>query len=289
MPTHKSAKRDRLLLQQGGRQQSARKGGWSTRKSPFSAPIASSPFGGNTRNQQEHRILRILLTLLAILCIYCLGSLSLAPSLLPSTFFQNHPAASSTGITIGGGECPPAPTDLHYLPSVPGTSEKDTLPQLWFQAGYNEQDFASAITCAASFLLAYLSFDFNKAQTFVTCTAMLSVGGQQRFYGHASHRSADNRVDQLWRASIQKQQIQQSTQIRSPLLLKAQFDQKRMLAWMQIHYQLTIHRSYEVFGRDDTMTVLIVSVPHSTSHERPGWQVSDWRDGNGAFALAMPL
>ncbi len=292
MSTNKSTNRDRLLLQQGMQQQRTRKTEGSILKPLLPTGSVPFPIYRNARDQQEHPILKIMLTLLVILCIYCLGSLSLAPHLLPSAFFHNQPSSPlplSTGMAGGGGKCNAVPADVHYLPPVSGTPQNSTLPQLWLQAGYNEQDFASASACAASFLMVYLSFDFNQAQTFVACTAMLSAGGQQRFYGHASNRPADIRVDQLWRSSVQKQQQRQSAQTSLPILLKAQFDHARMLAWMQIHYQLIIHRSYEVFSRDDYMTVLVVSVPHNILQKGSGWQISDWRDGSGVFEPATPL
>ena len=151
------------------------------------------------------------------------------------------------------------------------------------------QDFAYARACAASFTVAYLSFDFNQASTFEASVSMLSIGGQRRFYGHASNRAADSRLDPLWRASIQKEQLRQSAQAYPPVLLKAQFGHERMLAWMQIHYQLTINGNDGVFNRDDYITVLVISAPPNAPKKGTGWQVSDWRDGNGVFDPATPL
>jgi hypothetical protein len=277
-------KRDGLLFQQSAQQHAARKTGGSSPQ-----PIGMSPVPAG-QDLQAHSVLKMLFTLLLIICVYCLGSFSLAPHLLASSFFSNQLSSSSppsTGaVAVEGGKCDAVPTDLHYLPSVPGAVPNGTSSPVWFQAGYSKEDFASASACAASFLISYFSFDFRQAQTFVACTSLLSAGGQQRFYGRASNRPANIHIDPFWRASIQQQQLHQSAQVSSPTLLRAQFNNQRMFAWMQVHYQLTIYRNDEVLGDDDDMTVLVVSVP---SQKQTAWQVSDWRNGSEIFNLATPF
>src|SRR5438034_2080674 len=268
MPNDRTTHVDKLLLHPGMQQKGTNQTGSAIARPLLSARPVPAPVYRDVRNQGEHPILKILFTLLVILCMYCLGSLSLASHLLPSAFFHSQLLSSSPSLAAstadGGGECTAAPNNLNYLPPLPGATQDSALPQGWLKAGYNDKDFAYARACAASFTVAYLSFDFNHASTFEASESMLSTGGQQRFYGHASKRSADSRLDPLWRASIQKEQLRQSAQTYPPVLLQAQFEHERMLAWMQIHYQLTIYRSNGVFNRDDYMTVLVISAPRNT-------------------------
>lgn len=304
MSTNKPPTRNEPLLQQSMETQGMRKAGNPAPGSLLPGGAVIVPGRRPAQASQEHHILKVFLTLLVILCIYCLGSFPLisytiAP-LLSSTPSSTLPSSTSspakslvlpspTQAPAEGGKCNVAPTDLHYLPPPSGTAQNGPLPQIWSQAGYNEQDFASASACAASFLIAYQSFDSSQAQTFVACTSMLSTGAQQRFFGQTASRPADIHADQFWRASIQKQQIRQSAQTSAPVLLKAQFDQQRMFAWMLVPYQLTLHRYDEEFTYNNSMTVLVISFPRNNPQQGSVWQVSDWQNGSVIFDPERPL
>lgn len=285
MPTNRTLQENELLFQQATKKKEDAAPG--SLRSPGQLP---SPVHRGEQHQPGQHMLNVYLTLLVILCLAALGSLSLAPHLLPSAFLHNQPLSPlpvASGAPVSGGACTAAPSDLHYLPPASTSTQNDS--QVWSQAGYTKQDLASASACAASFVITYLSFDATQAQTFVACATLLSAGGQQRFSGHASNRPADLHEDPLWQASMQKQQVRQSAQTSPPVLLMAAFEQERMLAWMQVNYQLTIHRGAEAFTLTDAMTVLVISFPRNAPHKGSGWQVSDWRSGNEAFPPASPL
>lgn len=256
----------------------------TAREMQGSTPSAHLP----EQHAQKQRTLKNFFLLLAILCLYGIGTFPLAAHLLLSSHrSQSTPSSSTPGITVKEGKCPTDSTNLPYLPSAPASIPSEAS-QVWSQAGYSKEDLTSASSCAASFLLAYLSFDYRQTQTFVACTSMLSAGGQERFYGHAADSSADMHGDPFWSASMQEQQVRQSAQVRSPVLQQAQFKNERMFAWMQVQFQLTIYRGNEVLNNSDDITVLVISVPHEASQKQTLWQISDWRNGNGAFNLATP-
>lgn len=235
------------------------------------------------RERRERHTLKILLTLLLIVCLYSLGSLSLAPHLLSASFFNAQ--AASPPASVGGGACTATPTDLRYLPPTSGDAPSLQLPTIWGQAGFTNDDFATAQACAASFVSTYQSFDANQPATFEACVSMLSAGAQQRFYGRAAGQGQpDNRMDSFWRASMQKQQISESARVSAPGLLLARFTDNRMLVWMQVHYQLTILRNGEKLIRDDSLTVLVASIPDG-KHK---WQVSAWKDSSGNSTFPAP-
>src|SRR5262245_36799639 len=100
------------------------------------------------KERQERRTLRILFALLLIICLYSLGSFSLAPHLLPASFFGAQPSPSSrttSPAAVGGGACTAAPSDIQYLPANPGPAQSATpLPSTWSQAGFNQEDFTYA-------------------------------------------------------------------------------------------------------------------------------------------------
>jgi hypothetical protein len=262
-------------------------------------PSPSTPPPSHGENRQQYT-LKIFLTLLVSICLYALGSFSLAPHLLPAAFFQS-PQTAQTKLAqanstqqakpVGGGACHARPGDMHYLPAGKGGSAKASqssqLPQAWRKAGLNEEDFAYAQACAASFLIAYQSFDSNKPPTFESTASLLSIGGQQRFYGRGTSKTSDVRMNPYWRASMQKQQLRQSARVNAPALLQAQSLNGRVLVWMSLHYQLTISRGNQTLTSSSDMAVLLASVPQEKG--RTAWQVSYWQDGNALFPVPKPL
>jgi hypothetical protein len=257
-------------------------------------PSPSTPPPSHGENRQQYT-LKIFLTLLVSICLYALGSFSLAPHLLPATFFQSTQTAQATPTAklkpVGGGACHAMPGDIHYLPAGKGgnaqASQSSQLPQAWRKAGLNEEDFAYAQACTASFLIAYQSFDSNKPPTFESTASLLSVGAQQRFYGRGASKTSDVRMNPYWRASMQKQQLRQSARVNAPALLQAQSLNGRVLVWMSLHYQLTTYRGSQTLTSSSDMAVLLASIPQEKG--RTAWQVSYWQDGNTLFPVPKPL
>jgi hypothetical protein len=230
------------------------------------------------QTQQEQRTLSIVFTLLVILCLFCLGSFPMVSHAVVTT-----PSHSQQQIVIssGGDPCTAKTGDIHYLRTT-----QQQLPTQWMQAGFNTQDFTHAQLCAASFVIAYQSFNFNQVKTFETSSSLLTAQGRKRFYGQVPGSTADERTNLLWRAGMQKQHISQSAQAAQPNILATQFVNKHVLTWMHVQYSVTVSRNSDVFTLPaDDMTVLLVSLPPDSLNIDTVWQISAWQAGSRTFPL----
>jgi hypothetical protein len=140
------------------------------------------------------------------------------------------------------------------------------------------QDFSNAQSCAAAFTLAYQSFTSSNLRTLTAGIPMLSAGALQRFYGQVPHSQPDERLNADWQATIQKEHLQRSAQVQLPEALTVQTYDGKILIWMAVPYTLSTSIDENTFSENATLTVLLVSTTKGT-----GWQVSDWRDGQGLF------
>jgi hypothetical protein len=246
--------------------------------------------------QQAVHTLRIVLLLLAIICLGSLGAIPLAPDFLPTSFFI-APATISKQATVKptptptpmlpGGECTATSQQMKYLSSA--QTATPTPPPMWFTTGHSKQDLANAQACAASFVIAYETIDANDFRTLEASTSMLSSGAQSRFYGRIPSVSADTRMDPLWRAIIQKQNLKQTAQVQQPGLLDVRSINNRFFAWMLVPYSLSLQRNDQTLSRNAQLTVLLVNVTSQSSDAGTGWQVSGWQDGDGLFAVPNPV
>jgi len=250
----------------------------------------------DVQESQKTRALQIWASLLIIICLGSLGSLSLVPYILPSlvhhtmtTRAQAHPSTSivPTPTPIIGpfteSECTATPQNMKYLPTSGKTDDK-TLPLTWFQAGRSQKDFANAEACAASFVITYQTFDSGHLQTLEASISMLTDGAKQRFYGNAPNTRADTHMDPMWRANLQKEQVQQVAQVGEPGLLGSQYTNGRLLVWMVVPCRLSIQvAGSKPIVEDVQFTVLLVGVPINAQGTGTGWQVSQWHDGSILF------
>ncbi len=160
---------------------------------------------------------------------------------------------------------------------------------MWITTGHSKQDLANAQACAASFAIAYETIDANDFRTLETSTSLMSSGAQLRFYGRISSVNADTRMDPLWRAIIQKQNLKQTAQVQQPRLLDIRSLNNRFFAWMLVPYSLSLQRNDQTLSRDAQLTVLLVNVTSQNSNTGTGWQVSGWQDGDALFAVPSPV
>jgi hypothetical protein len=270
-----------------------------------SAPDSSSAGNTSAPPAQDagrlHRFhsLQLWSSLLLIICLGSLGSLSLAPYMLPAQI--NPPTATAlpikkpspaptvvTSTPIVGAfresECTATSRSMKYLPVLSGKPVDKPLPPAWDEAGRSQKDLPDAKACAASFIVAYQSFNANNPRTFETSTPMLTDGARQRFYGTASHTEPDRYMDPIWQAAMQQKSVQQTAQASEPTFLDAQYTNGRLLVWMAVLYQ----RSIFIDGNQPIIeniqtTVLLVNVPINVQKTGTGWQVSQWRDGRAVF------
>lgn len=245
----------------------------------------------STPGPRKVQTLQIWTLLLVVICLGSFGSFSLVPYMLPgivpSRTTQTQQSSSSQGTPIAGpfkeSECTAQPADMNYLPTSAGQTD-NKLPSAWLQAGRSQQDLAYAQACAASFIIAYQTFNANDAKTFETGTYMLTDGATQRFYGTARGTKPDRHMDPMWRASIQQQNVQQVAQCGQPLLLQARNVNGRLLVWMLVPYQLSISIAEDQpVNEDMQITVLLMNVPVNEQGTGTGWQVSQWQEGNVLF------
>jgi hypothetical protein len=247
----------------------------------------------SVQESQKTHTLQIWALLLIIICLGSLGSLSLVPYMLPSlvhhttTRAQVHPSTPIVPTPIIGpfteSECTATPQNMKYLPTSGKTDDK-TLPLTWFQAGRSQKDFANAEACAASFVITYQTFDSGHLQTLEASISMLTDGAKQRFYGNAPNTQADRHMDPMWRANLQKEQVQQVAQVGEPGLLGSQYTNGRLLVWMVVPCRLSIQvAGGKPIVEDVQFTVLLVGVPINAQGTGTGWQVSQWQDGSVLF------
>jgi hypothetical protein len=262
-----------------------------------------SPSSGS--GQQAVHTLRIVLLLLAIVCLGSLGAVPLATNFLPANFVT--PAATPTPVavrptptplpTMPGGECTATPQKMKYASTgpTPAPGKKVTptptpmLPSEWLNSGHTQQDFGNVQACAASFVVTYETIDANDFRTLEASTEMFSSGAKLRFYGRLPGSKADNRMDPLWRAVIQKQNLKQTAQVTVPSLLSARYSDKHLYVWMLVSYHLSIERNGQTLGLDSQRTVLLVDMVTQAGGSGTGWQVSEWRDGDVPFAIPNPV
>jgi hypothetical protein len=273
--------------------------------SPIQSVFVFPPY--SEQELLKARTFKIWAWLLSIICLGCLGSLSLVPYILPelahptaptqarqirvrptTTTIVSTPATTTTGNTTTGpfmeSECTATQQNMKYLPTSGGTNNP-TLPMSWLLAKRSQKDFANAQACAASFIIAYETFDSGNVQTFETSTSMLTDGAKQRFYGNAPNTPADPHMDPMWRAHLQKQQVQQKAQVGEPGLLESQYTNGKLLVWMVVPCQVTILiAGNEPIVENVQFTVLLVGVPVNTQGTGTGWQVSQWQEGSAPFA-----
>jgi hypothetical protein len=264
--------------------------------SPVQDISALSSHGGQELQKTHH--LQIWTWLLIIICLGCLGSFSLVPYMLPALVHPTtitqmrqarvHPPASVVSTPITGpfteSECTATQPNMKYLPTS-GVTNNQTLPLAWLLAERNQKDFANAQACAASFIIAYGTFDAGKAQTFESSISMLTDGAKQRFYGSAANTPADPHMDPMWRANLQKEQVQQKAQAGEPGLLGSQYTNGKLLVWMVVPCQLTILMvGSKPIIENTQFTVLLVGVPANVQKTGTGWQVSQWQEGSVQFA-----
>jgi hypothetical protein len=254
--------------------------------------------------QQAVHTLRIVLLLLAIVCLGSLGAVPLATNFLPASFVA--PAAAPTKPvvvrptstplpTMPGGECTATPQKMNYASSGPASGQKATatptpmLPSEWLNSGHTQQDFGNVQACAAAFVTTYENIDANDFRTLEASTDMLSSGAKLRFYGRLPGSKADNRMDPLWRAVIQKQNLKQTAQAAVPSLLSARYSDRHLYVWMLVSYHLSIQRNGQQLSLDSERTVLLVDTATQAGGVGTGWQVSGWGDGDVPFAIPNPV
>lgn len=250
-------------------------------------------------------IIQVVFLLLLTICFASLGSFSLVPYLLPdlssSSVLSSTPAATShtpglststptTGPFIES-ECTAKPSDMKYVSASQGQTGTSSLPNSWSQTGRTQQDFANAQACAASFVVAYQTFDSNDIKTLEACTFMLTKNASQRFYGTTQQSQPDKHEDPMWRASLQKRHYQQTAQAALPGLLTTRSVNNRFLVWMTVPYQTStkIDDSQQSVIQTDQFTVLLVAVPINAQKTGTGWQVSKWQEGSAQFDPPNPL
>lgn len=245
-----------------------------------------------THDQKENHKIPLWAQLLIIICLASLGALSLAPSLFPnivhltasiqpSSISRNSILATVTS-SFEESECTVQSSNMKYVSSPAKRAKDNLLPPIWFQTGHTQKDLAYVKACAASFVSAYQTFNADNPQTFETCVYMLTDGGKQRFYGSAPNQQPDKHMLPMWRASIQQQNVQQTTQISESLFITAQYISNKLIVWMLVSYQLSISVASSLpIAKNAQTTVLLVAVP--INKEGTGWQVSQWQDGNIPF------
>jgi hypothetical protein len=270
-------------------------------------PAPASPSTGNIPVPHEqdmgrsHRFhsLQLWRSLLLVICLGSLGSLSLAPYMLPR---QINPSTGTaipvkkssptpgvvTATPIVGpfreSECTATARSMKYLPVLSGKPLDQPLPPAWEQAGRSQKDLPDAKACAASFIVAYQSFNANVPKTFEASTSMLTNGARQRFYGTTSHAAPDRYMDPIWQAAMQQKNVKQTAQASEPTFLDAQYTNGRLLVWMAVLYQRTIFIDGSQPAVENIQTtVLLVNVPINVQKTGTGWQVSQWQDGRTVF------
>jgi hypothetical protein len=270
----------------------------STSSQPQSA---TPPPAGRTEGRQQD--LTVWLLLLLILCLGSLGSLSLARPLLPTTTIDTRPPSNGknvgtimqkavstpTPVTFTDGQCTTTPQQITYRSGSSATSEPPTLPADWFTGGRKQADFALAQSCAASFVMAYQTFDVSKPTTLESFTYMLSAGAKQRFYGLIPSIKADIRLDPAWRASMQKQHLSQVTQVYPPGLIDARYTHQKLLVWMAVPFLTSTTTNKHTVTQQGEYSVLLVAVPPDPQKSGTGWQVSAWQHGASFFPPYEPL
>jgi hypothetical protein len=196
------------------------------------------------------------------------------------------PTSTSISGPFTESECTATPKNTKYLSlSGAASTSNQALPLEWLQAGRNQEDFANAQACAATFVNTYWTFNSADPKTFETSVSMFTDGARQRFYGNALNTQPDVHMDPMWRAALLKQQIQQSAQSSQPGLLGARYTNGKLLSWMTVSYQITISAvGSKPVIENDQYTVLLLGVPINTQKTGTGWQVSQWQEGSTQFA-----
>jgi hypothetical protein len=242
---------------------------------------------------------RLGVLLVAVICLGSLGSLSLVPYLLPGFMQKNNVAPKQvqashistpippTSTPFSGpfteSECTATPKNTNYIGTV--STSNQAFPLEWVQAGRNQQDFANAQACVATFVNTYWTFNAADAKTFETSVSMLTDGARERFYGNALNTQPDMHMDPMWRAALLKQQIQQSARSSQPGLLGARYTNGKLLVWMTVSYQVTINAvGSKPVVENNQYTILLLGVPIDTQKTGTGWQVSQWQEGSTQFA-----
>jgi len=271
----------------------------------IASPSKDNPPPATQAVTRAHSI-QIWVALLLVICLGSLGSFSLAPYILPG-LIQKHdttgtrikttimatPIASTPTLSKGSfteSECTATPQNTKYSPPSSETTGDQALPLEWLQAGRTQQDFANAQACAATFIMTYQSFNTKDPKTFESSVSMLTGGAKQRFYGSALNTRTDTHMDPMWRAALLKQQIQQTTQVSQPSLLKSHYTNKQLLVWMVVPCQITIQQAgNKPVTESNQFSVLLVSVPLNTQKTETGWQISQWQEGRTEFDPLYPL
>lgn len=180
-------------------------------------------------------------------------------------------------------ECTATPKNTKYGGTV--STSNQALPLEWLQAGRDQEDFANAQACVASFINTYWTFNSADPKTFETSVPMFTDGARQRFYGNALNTQPDEHMDPMWRAALLKQQMKQSAQSSQPGLLGVRYTNGKLLVWMTVSYQVTINAAgSKPVVENDQYTVLLLGVPVNTEKTGTGWQVSQWQEGSTQFA-----
>lgn len=216
--------------------------------------------------------MRVWFWLLIVLIGGGLGSLSLAPHVLALE-------------SLTGGECSAAAGSINYVTQDNGAAQG--VPATWYGAGHDEQDLAVAQACAASFVIAYQSFDAGVPKTLETSVTLLTAGAQDRFYGRVAGVGADQHMSPQWRAYYQRQQ--QTARAGKPEVLDAHYVNGRFLVWMKTPYQIFVQNGAIRSFQQGTLTVLLVAVPAGVRHQGTGWQVAGWQGGETIFVAPTPL
>lgn len=247
-------------------------------------PGGSSTTTPSTKEELIRGDFKVWLLLLVIICLAGLSSLS---------FFTFSPAPSatlpptSTSPAYTDGVCTSRPADIQYLASASSSGTSSTMLSIWSQTGKTQQDLANVEACAASFTLKYEQYSAADLKSLEACVPMLSAAARQRFYT-PNTQSLVNRMDSMWRANIQKQQLVRTAQVQQPAVINVQSANRRILVWVSVRYALTIHTNGDTYPSNATLTVLLVTTP-STMITGTGWQVSGWNEGTSTFQPTNPL
>src|SRR5579859_3481672 len=271
-----------------------------------SPPHASAP-----TTSRSHSTLFVVFMLLLAICLGSLGSFSLAPYLLPdlsisspapapttttapstpqstaTTVLALNPTATPFSGAFIESECTATPQTMKYLSPTQGQATPQATPTAlsseWALAKRTEKDLANAQACAASFVIAYETFDAAHVKTFEDSTSMLTDGAKGRFYGRPKGLP-DQHVDPMWQANLQKQHYRQAAQVGLPGLLATTLVSGKLLVWMVVPYQNSFQSDNGVPMIQNTrMTVLLVAVPINVQQTGTGWQVSQWLSGGDQF------
>jgi hypothetical protein len=134
----------------------------------------------------------------------------------------------------------------------------------------------------------YESYSADQLNSLEASVPLLSAAAKQRFYNPNPSTTTLNRMDPLWRASIEKQHLVRTAMVQQVSVILSETVSGRVLVWVTASYTQTTQTDGDTFVQNNNLTVLLVNAP-STVTTGTGWQVSNWNDSPGIFQPQYPL